>query len=203
MSTFHRAHRRVVLVGAESTGTTTLTRQLAEHLGAPCTHEVLRDVCERKAAENGGSFFDVVWTSADFDEVADGQAALEAAALDAWHPADAEGRPLQDLAPLLICDTDHLATAVWHHRYVGGFPRHLLERAAADPPLLYVLTSPEGVDFEQDGWRDGEHLRDDVHGWFQTLLREQDVPWIEVVGSPAERLDQVVSAIQAQAFAVP
>lgn len=193
----------MVLLGAESTGTTTLTRQLAEHLGAPSTHELLRDVCERKAAQNGGSFFDVTWTSADFDEVAEGQPGLEAAALAAWDPSAAAGRPLQDLAPLLLCDTDHLATAVWHHRYVGGFPPHLLQRAAANPPLLYVLTSPKGVAFEQDGWRDGEHLRGEMHGWFQDLLRAQVAPWIEVVGSPAERLEQVVGAIEAQTFALP
>ena len=194
--------RRVVLLGAESTGTTTLTGQLAEHLGAPWTYEFLRDVCERKAEENGGSFFDVRWRTEDFDLVADGQDALEAAALDAWDPSLAAGRPLQELAPLLVCDTDHLATAAWHHRYVGGFPPRLLERAAARPPLLYVLTSPEGVVFEQDGWRDGEHVRQDMHGWFRTLLDDQPVPWLEVVGSPAERLDQVLRGIEAQAFSL-
>jgi nicotinamide riboside kinase len=194
--------RRVVLLGAESTGTTTLTGQLAAHLGAPWTYEFLRDVCARKAEENGGSFFDVAWRTEDFDVVADGQDALEAAALQAWDPTQADGRPLHELAPLLVCDTDNLATAAWHNRYVGGFPSRFLERAAANPPLLYVLTSPEGVAFEQDGWRDGEHVRADMHGWFRTLLDGQPVPWLEVVGSPAERLEQVLGGIEAQAFSL-
>jgi len=192
----------VVLLGAESTGTTTLTEQLADHLGAPHTYEFLRDVCDRKAAENGGSFFDVRWTTEDFDEVADGQDALEVAVLAAWDPTRAVGRPLQDLAPLLICDTDHLATAAWHHRYVGGFPSRFVARAATDPPLLYVLTSPDGVAFVQDGWRDGEHVRLDMHGWFRSLLDQQEAPWLEVVGSPGERLEQVLGGIEAHAFAL-
>jgi nicotinamide riboside kinase len=177
---------RAVLLGAESTGTTSLTQALSEHLGIPRTHESLRDVCARKAAENGGSFVDVVWTTEDFDEVADGQDALEDAAVAAHR-----GRP-----GLLACDTDALATALWHRRYLGCTPTRFLRRAAQSPPRLYVLTSPEGVDFEQDGWRDGEHVRLDMHGWFRDALAAQAAPWIEVVGSPEERLDQVLRALR-------
>ncbi|QYG93654.1 ATP-binding protein [Iamia sp. SCSIO 61187] len=177
---------RAVLLGAESTGTTSLTQALAAHLGIPCTHEFLRDVCARKAAENGGSFVDLVWTTEDFDEVADGQDALEEAAVAA-HP----GRP-----ELLACDTDALATALWHRRYLGCTPTRFLRRAAQNPPQLYILTSPDGVEFEQDGWRDGEHVRLEMHGWFRTTLTAQPTPWIEVVGSPEERLDQVLVALR-------
>jgi len=177
---------RVVLLGAESTGTTSLTGSLADHLGVPSTHEFLRDVCERKSAANGGSFFDVVWATEDFDEVADGQDALENAVVAA-HP---------DTPEILACDTDALATALWHRRYLGDAPDRFVARAAAGRPLLYVLTSPEGVAFEQDGWRDGEHVRADMHGWFQQALEAQGVPWIEVVGSPEERLALVLDALR-------
>lgn len=180
---------RVVLLGAESTGTTTLTGALARHLGVPHTYEYLRDVCARKAAENGGSFFDVVWTTEDFDEVADGQDALEDAVV-----AGHGGAP-----SCVVCDTDALATALWHRRYLGDAPDRFTRRAAAARPLLYVLTSPEGVAFEQDGWRDGEHVRTDMHGWFREALAAQPVPWIEVVGPPEERLGQVVEALAVRA----
>lgn len=199
----HGDVQRVVLLGAESTGTTTLTADLARVLGAPSTHEALRDVCERKAAEHEGAFFDVVWRSEDFDEVADRQDRLEADALAGWDPAASEGRPLSHLAPLLICDTDALATALWHRRYVGGTPQRFLDRAAADAPLLYVLTSPDGVDFEQDGWRDGEHVRLDMHHWFRELLHAQQVPWIEVAGGPEVRVARVLDEVQALAVAQP
>jgi HTH-type transcriptional repressor of NAD biosynthesis genes len=192
---------RVVLLGAESTGTTTLAHDLAEALGAPCTYEALRDVCERKAAENDGSFFDVVWHTADFDEVADRQDVVEAQALAAWNPRDAEGRPLAHLAPVLVCDTDALATALWHRRYLGEAPERFFRRAAATPPLLYVLTSPDGVAFEQDGWRDGEHVRLEMHDWFREALDDQPVPWFEVDGARPSRVHRVLDELAAAAAA--
>lgn len=178
---------RVVLLGAESTGTTSLTGALADHLHVPCTYEFLRDICERKAADNGGSFFDVVWATEDFDEVADGQDALEDAVVAAH-----DGTP-----DCVVCDTDALATALWHRRYLGDAPTRFTARAAAARPLLYVLTSPEGVAFEQDGWRDGEHVRAEMHEWFREALDGQDAPWIEVVGSPEARLARTVEALRA------
>jgi HTH-type transcriptional repressor of NAD biosynthesis genes len=190
------AHR-LVLLGAESTGTTTLTDDLAALIGAPSTSEALRDVCERKAVENGGEFFGCSWRTEDFDEVADRQEDLERAAVAAWDPRAAVGRPLADLAPLLVCDTDALATALWHRRYLGDAPSRFFERAAADPPLLYVLTSPDGVSFVQDGWRDGEHVRAEMHGWFRDALASQDVPWIEVGGSPDQRIRRVLEHVTA------
>jgi nicotinamide riboside kinase len=196
------AHR-LVLLGAESTGTTTLTADLADLLGAPCTHEALRDVCERKAAENGGEFFGCEWQTEDFDEVADRQDALEQAAIAGWQPWHSEGRPLADLAPLLVCDTDALATAMWHRRYLGTAPSRFFERAAASPPLLYVLTSPDGVAFVQDGWRDGAHVRAEMHEWFRTALDAQAVPWIEVAGTPAVRIRHVLEHVAAAAAALP
>lgn len=203
MPTDLAAVRRVVLLGAESTGTTTLGQDLADALGSPRTHEALRDVCERKAAQNGGSFFDVVWRSEDFDEVADRQDRLELDAVAGWDPDAARGRPLAQLAPVLVCDTDALATALWHRRYVGGTPRRFVERAAANPPMLYVLTSPDGVAFEQDGWRDGEHVRLDMHGWFRELLEAQQVPWIEVSGPPGERVQRVIDELASIAASQP
>jgi len=178
---------RVVLLGAESTGTTTLTEDVARLLDAPCTHEALRDVCERKAAENGGSFFDVVWLPEDFDDTADLQDLLEVQAA-----AQTCGSPR-----VVVCDTDALAVALWQRRYLGTTPEHLVARAAARPPVLYVLTSPAEVPFEQDGWRDGEHIRLEMHGWFRDLLDEQPVPWIEVEGPRDARVDRVLTELDA------
>jgi nicotinamide riboside kinase len=194
--------RRVVLLGAESTGTTTLTQDVGRILGAPSTYEALRDVCERKAAENGGSFFDVVWLPEDFDETADRQDELERRAAAEWTAG--RGQPgAPDLGPFVVCDTDALAVALWQRRYLGSTPAHLLERAAARPPLLYVLTSPEGVAFVQDGWRDGEHVRLEMHDWFREALDGQPVPWIEVSGSPEARVERVLDELTTLGAAQP
>ena len=165
--------RRIVVLGSESTGSTTLAADLADHLGVPWVPEYLREYADRRAAESG-SIWDIRWTSADFDAVADGQDDLEAAA----PPTE-----------LLVCDNDVLAVAVWHLRYLGQPAPHLLARVR--PPALYVLTTPEGVPFVQDGLRDGEHVREPMTDWFRAALAAQPAPWIEAVADRHGRSDQV------------
>ena len=44
----------------------------------------------------------------------------------------------------------------------------------------------------QDGLRDGEHIRHEMHRWFEEALAAQSVPWHVVRGSRAERLREAV-----------
>ena len=97
--------------------------------------------------------------------------------------------------PVLICDTDVLATTIWHERYVGTPPpRRMAELAANHRPVLYILSGDE-IPFVQDGLRDGEHVRHHMHDRFRAVLAAQPVPWIEVHGSVAERVAQAAPAI--------
>ncbi len=185
--------RRIVILGAESTGTTTLARQLADRLSVPWVPEFLRRYAEERADE-AGTIWDVVWTSADFDRVAAGQDALEHAVISAWVSDPQRPRPGAQ-GPLVICDTDALATALWARRYLGAPAPRFLQQAAARPPALYLLTSPEGVDFHQDGLRDGEHIRGEMTDWFRTALRDQQVPWTELTGDQPTRVGRALRAI--------
>ena len=172
---------RVVVLGSESTGSTTLAQDLSGCLGVAWVPEYLREYADEKAAE-AGSIWDIVWTAADFDAVADGQVALEAEAVGL---AGARGDEL------VVCDNDVLAVAVWHLRYLGQAAPALAARA--EPPALYVLTTPDGVPFVQDGLRDGEHVRGPMTDWFRDALATQPAPWIEAVSDRMARVDQVVS----------
>ena len=88
-----------------------------------------------------------------------------------------------------------LATAVWHERYVGR-PSPSVEALAADRvPDLYLLTGDE-IPFVQDGLRDGEHLRHAMQDRFREVLAAQDAPWVEVRGTPAERLAQALALVE-------
>ncbi|WP_394552727.1 AAA family ATPase [Agromyces sp. MMS24-JH15] len=170
---------RIVVLGAESTGSTTLASALAERLGTEWVPEYGR---EYSTARDGG--LDAPWRSDEFDLVVDRQLALEQAAL----------RRIP--APVLVCDTDVLATAIWHERYVGRPAPRILARADAHRPDLYVLTGDE-IAFVQDGLRDGEHLRHGMQQRFRDVLAARTVPWIEVRGSVAERVDAALPAIEA------
>lgn len=168
---------RVVVLGAESTGSTTLAAALAAHLGTTWVPEYGREHSETR---EGG--LDTPWRSDEFDLIVDRQIALEQHALR------------QAPAPVLVCDTDVLATALWHERYVGTVADRLHRAAAVHRPLLYVLTGDE-IPFVQDGMRDGEHIRHDMQQRFRDVLAAQDVPWLEVRGDVPSRVGAAASAL--------
>jgi len=195
--------RRVVVLGAESTGTTTLSLDLAEALrarggahaltgwvpeyGRALT--VIKLAVARAVAGSAGrpapSMLDLEWTEEDFVEVARRQNADE-------ERAAARG------GPVLVCDTDALATTVWQERYTGTTTREVSSEVDRMPPRsLYILTDDAGVPFEDDGLRDGEHLRPWMTGRFREVLALQEIPWIEVRGDRAERLRRALQAVDA------
>jgi NadR type nicotinamide-nucleotide adenylyltransferase len=178
--------RRVVVVGAESTGTTTLARDLAGALRADggvwadtrWVPEYGRELTARKLAalrhtDPAATVFDVTWSPEDFAEVARTQNRAEDAAARVG-------------GPILVGDTDARATAVWEERYLGSVSAATF--AAARRPDLYLLTDHEGVPFEDDGLRDGEHLRAWMTGRFREVLRDSGVPVRELTGPPDVRL---------------
>jgi HTH-type transcriptional regulator, transcriptional repressor of NAD biosynthesis genes len=76
-------------------------------------------------------------------------------------------------------------------------PEVQAEAAGMPPRSLYILTSDRGVPFEDDGLRDGEHLRSWMTGRFREVLASQDVPWIEVHGDREERLRHALAGVDA------
>ncbi|MFD0200584.1 MULTISPECIES: AAA family ATPase [Saccharothrix] len=173
---------RIVVLGAESTGTTTLSRDLATALDAPWVPEYGREHTELKLAaarafDPRATIDSLVWTVGDFQDVARRQRQLADAAVD---------------GPVLVCDNDSWAATVWGHRYLGA--PHPDIAPDAHRPALYLLTDHVGVPFEQDGWRDGEHLRAWMTAEFKTRLTARGVPWRLVTGSPDERLRQALAA---------
>jgi NadR type nicotinamide-nucleotide adenylyltransferase len=168
---------RIVVLGAESTGSTTLAEALAAELGTSWVPEYGR---EHSITREGG--LETPWRSDEFDLIVDRQIDLEQRALRTMP------------APLLVCDTDVLATALWHERYVGEAAPRILKRAREHRPALYVLTGDE-IPFVQDGMRDGEHIRAAMQERFREALAEAGAPWLEVSGSVTERVAQALPAI--------
>lgn len=192
--------RRVVVLGAESTGTTTLSLDLAEALrarGGPHALTgwvpeygreltVVKLALARAVADPAlppPTVFDLDWDDADFETVVRRQNA------DEQRAARAGG-------PVLVCDTDALATTVWQQRYRGRTTRQVHELASSIPPrALYLLTSDTDVPFHDDGLRDGEHLRPWMTGRFREVLGAQPVPWLELHGDRGTRLAAALAAV--------
>jgi NadR type nicotinamide-nucleotide adenylyltransferase len=170
--------RRVCLVGAESTGKTTLAQALAEHYKTVWVAEYGREYSERKLAEDGG--YD--WRSEEFAHIAARQCEMEEEAARLANK-------------VLICDTDAFATSVWHRRYMGGRSLTVEEIAARQRrPDLYLLTDVN-MPFFQDGTRDGEHIRGWMHQTFIEELCAQGRPFHKLSGAHDERLARAVELI--------
>ncbi len=133
--------RRVVLVGAESTGKSTLAEALASSLGTVWAPEHGRWYWEGRR-----HLADQSWTSDEFLRIAIAQARLEA--------------DLARKAPrgVVISDTDALVTAVWHERYLGFSDPRLDALAGDSPPDLYFVCRPDFA-WVQDGTRESEAHR--------------------------------------------
>ncbi len=169
--------KRVCVLGAESTGTTTLARALATRLATPWVGEYGREYSAAKLARG-----ETRWCSAEFVGIAAEQNRREDALA-------------QQANRVLICDTNSFATTLWHRRYVGSADADVAAVARLHRCDLYLLTGDE-IPFVQDGLRDGEHLRPTMHRWFEEALAAQPVPWKLLRGSVEHRERAALATIR-------
>lgn len=179
---------RVVLVGAESTGKTTLAEALAvglrQQAGAwgavRAVPEYGREwwmgrVAALRARVPDAPWAGVTFAPADFEHIAATQTAREEQAARAGGPA-------------LICDTDAFATALWAERYLGrSVPEVPAETAQLPGRRLYLLMGVDGAPFVQDGWRDGEQIRAAMDSRFRDRLEAAGADWVSIDGDWATR----------------
>ena len=168
---------KVVLFGPESTGKTTLSKQLARHYNTVWTPEYAREYLQNK------------WNNErctceykDLMPIAYGQMALE-------------NELVQKAGPLLVCDTDLLETKVYSEEYYGGYVDPELEKAALTNTYdLYLLTYID-TPWVEDDLRDRPDQRLDMFRAFESTLQRYHRPYILLKGGQQTRLSQAVKAI--------
>ena len=181
---------RVVVVGAESTGTTTvaehLTRYYAARGGAwastQCVPEYGRHYTQLKCdAHPDLGINELHWDTKDFDVIGIEQTRREELAARAG-------------SPLLICDTDAFATGIWERRYLNdasGGPW-----TQVPPRAVYLLTDHDGVPWHDDGMREGDlAVRAAMTGWFADALTQAGHSWVLLTGTLEQRIDLAVRTI--------
>jgi len=171
---------RVALLGAESTGKTTLAGRLAERLGTLAAPEF-----GRLHSEAFGT---------DFDE----QIALE---ILIGHLAGV-GAASRYASGVLIEDTDPLLTAVWCD-FAGARRPDEIERwrAHADLYLLCATDAP----WVRDGVRSfaDPNRREQFQEALRAELRRRSLPFVELSGPPDARLESALSAIRTLPVQLP
>jgi NadR type nicotinamide-nucleotide adenylyltransferase len=167
-----KARLRVVLIGSESTGKTTLAQALAAELGVPWVPEYARQYLDQKGA---------ALTSEDVEPIARGQMAGE----------DAARSP----GGLLVLDTDLVSTTVYARYYYGSCPPWIERAARERRAQLYLLLHPD-VPWVADGAnRDRPGARPELHELFRARLEAIGARVVSVRGSWAERAQTARDAI--------
>jgi NadR type nicotinamide-nucleotide adenylyltransferase len=165
--------RRVALIGAESTGKTTLAARLAERYDTAWSREYARDYCAAKGAE---------LEPADLVAVARGQARLE-------------DRAAARARRLLILDTDLLSTVVYSRHYFGSCPEPVEAQARRRRADLYLLLGPDVPWVADPPQRVQPQRRLELHAALRAQLDAWGARWVEIAGPWPRRARQARHAI--------
>lgn len=180
-----KAHfaKRVVIVGAESTGKTTLTRKLAKQYNTVWTPEYGRTYADGKIPSL--DFFEErSWRTSEFVHIVKMQREME-------------NQLAHDANKVIFSDTDSMCTELWHERYVGYMSDDVrwAHEGAYQVADLYILAAHD-IPLEQDGTREeDEQKRTDMQMRFIDLLKYRRLPYIIASGNLGKRLSTCVRAI--------
>jgi NadR type nicotinamide-nucleotide adenylyltransferase len=167
--------KKVVVIGPESTGKSTLSQALAQFFDCPWVPEYARTYLEKL-----GRPYDYE----DLLEIAKGQVELEEMASE-----KAKG--------LVICDTDLHVIKVWSEHKYGKSHDWILDQIKARKYDIYLLTDID-IPWEEDPQR--EHPQPEMREYFfeqyHNLISATGVPYARISGSVLQRLEQAVEVIK-------
>ena len=167
---------KVTLYGPESTGKTTLARQLAEHFNTVWIEEFARDYLQEKLTK-----FNAICDESDLLPIAIGQTQLE-------------NKALEKANRFLFCDTNSLVTKVFSDIYYDHCTDELEEAARLHEYDLFFLTDID-VPWEDDGLRDSQEYRDNSFVLFEKALIDYQKPYILISGNQEERLQKAIQIV--------
>ncbi len=172
------AARLICILGAESTGKTTLAQALARHFDCPWVPEYLRQFCQTEGrTPQREEQVQVLETQVRWESEALAQA-------DQMH------------APFVFCDTAPLLTAIYSNYIFADTSLLPRGRSLHANYALTLLLAPD-IDWVADGLqRDGEHVRAPVHQFIERELTALALPFARISGQGPQRLAAALAAIQ-------
>ena len=172
----------VAILGAESTGKTTLCRDLAVHFGCPWVPEYMRTYLQKKWDSE-----QLTCTWDDLLPIAQGQIELEnELAKQAAQTSD---------SGYLFCDTSLFELMVYSNWYYGDCPKALTQAALAHHYDTILLTDVD-IPWVADDLRDSPHQREDISAYFASQLTLHNKTFQRIGGDREERVQQVVKLLK-------
>lgn len=168
----------VAILGAESTGKTTLCRDLSAHFGCPWVPEYMRTYLQAKWDKEH-----LTCTWDDLLPIAQGQIELE-------NKLAAQAAQNSD-SSYLFCDTSLFELMVYSNWYYGDCPDALIQAAFTHHYDLILLTEVD-IPWVADDLRDSPHQRDEISAYFESQLTRHQKPFHRIGGDRDERVQQVL-----------
>jgi NadR type nicotinamide-nucleotide adenylyltransferase len=182
--------KKVVIIGPESTGKSTLCELLAQHFKTAWCAEFAREYL----LTNGTNY-----SFEDLEIIAKGQLALEEKATSMvnsqWSIQKNYGLSTVDYG-LLFLDTDMYVIKVWCEYVFGKCHTFILEEIVNRKYDLYLLCNID-LPWVKDELREypDEKPRQELYKIYKDILINQQVPWVEVSGNYEQRLQAAIKAV--------
>lgn len=164
--------KKIVVIGPESTGKSTLSSQLAHHYNTVWVPEYAREYIDS---------LDRPYQEKDLLKIARGQIDLE------------EKLSIQ-ANKYLICDTNLLVLQVWSQHKYQRTHSWILDQIAKRHYDFYLLTYID-IPWQDDPQREHPHLREHFFQVYQSLLERLAKPYIIIKGDHQNRLETAINVI--------
>lgn len=184
--------KKIVIIGPESTGKSTLCSQLAAYYNTLWCPEYAREYLLR----NGTTY-----TFDDLATVARGQLKLEDSYLQKVRQLNRSGaknykNASTSMPPLLFLDTDMYVMKVWCEFVFGKCHQFILDEIVRRTPHLFLLCNTD-LPWVKDELREYPDLktREILFHMYKDLMVNQSTPWVEIKGDAENRLNIALEAV--------
>ena len=179
--------KKIVIIGPESTGKSTLCEQLASHYNTTWVREYAREYL----LKNGTNY-----TFEDLLTIANGQIELENHAAAKLSTINLPACPAGHQPSTLFYDTDMYVMKVWCEFVFEKCHHWILNRIVERKYDLYLLCNID-LPWVKDELREYPDLirRKKLYHHYKDIMVNQNVPWIDISGNYEERLQKAINGL--------